>query len=62
MKTKEELEKMSSEELIGVVLKLQEDLSEEKDNSLFWANKHSEEKTRFESFRRAVKSLVTLVE
>ena len=62
MKTKEELEKMSSEELIGVVLKLQEDLSEEKDNSLFWVNKHSEEKTRFESFRRAVKSLVTLVE
>ena len=62
MKTREELNGMSQEALVEMILKLQEDLSEEKDNSLFWINKHSEEKTRFESFRRAVKSLVTLVE
>lgn len=62
MKTIEELQTMTYEELMKYTYALQDDIKKANNDVDFWRNKYYKEVTSFASFRNAVKSVVELTE
>lgn len=62
MKTSEELQAMSHEELEKYAYSLQESIEKSKSDADYWYKSFMNEAKRFTSFRNTVKSVVELVE
>ena len=62
MKTLEELQAMSHEELVNYAGVLQEEKQKAKENIDYWYSEFQKELSRFVSFKNAVKSVVELID
>lgn len=62
MKTSEELQAMSHEELIEYTYSLQESLEKSKNDSEFWYRSFMNESNRLAHLKNTVKSVVELIE
>lgn len=62
MKTNEELQGMTHDELVAYAEKLQKDLKSSRDSTLFYSEEKNKIEKKFENFKNLVKSLVVLVD
>lgn len=62
MKTVEELRSMTQEDLVRHVQELYEEAARSEESRRFWIDRHDALEKRFNTFREAVRSVVTLVD
>lgn len=62
MKTVEELQGMTHDELVAYAEKLQSELEEYKKSTLYFSEEKKKIESKFENFKNMVKSLVILVD
>lgn len=62
MKTNEELQGMTHDELVAYTQNLQRELEEYKKSMLYYSEEKKRIESKFESFKNMVKSLVALVD
>lgn len=62
MKTIEELRSMTHEDLVRHVQELQEEAARNEESRRFWIDRYDALEKRFNTFREAVRSVVTLVD
>ena len=62
MKTIEELRSMTQEDLVRHVQELQEEAARNEESRRYWTDRYDALEKRFNTFREAVRSVVTLVD
>ncbi|MBM6758816.1 hypothetical protein [Bacteroides mediterraneensis] len=62
MKTNEELQGMTHDELVEYAEKLQKDLKSSRDSTLFYSEEKNKIEKKFENFKNIVKSMIILVD
>lgn len=62
MKTVEELQGMTQDELVAYAEKLQKDLKSSRDSTLFYSEEKNKIEKKFENFKNLVKSMIILVD
>ena len=62
MKTVEELRSMTQEDLVRHVQELQEEAARSEESRRLWIDRYDALEKRFNTFREAVRSVVTLVD